>query len=886
MLVEIPMDSNHYSIAQLLALRGSKVQSSFERKLLDDAKENQVLSDILRQKYFARQRRAPFLSRTNMETRKSSSFETESQVSIKPPASQVAAHTHDQTARQTHGYENKGVGQLDGQAGRQLDGQDAEPDVQSDAFQRPSLPDQKRKGFEQFYEAVRSPTHVRVTAGGRIVPNTLDASNLSPTGKTHRERLNGDTNGVQPLLGQAFNGAQFLPGHPLLGPMHPVLHSPFPMVAQGPTPMPSFGGFPMHPFALSQVPSQTPFAHPASSAKPSSNLEEKIEHEDMALPANGALPVPPFGGQWFLPPHPMMPMGMQFPSTPMMPVAFSPMGQTMMYQQPTQPMPSTATRSFTSAMQTESCPVSSIRPSIITKNQLAGLRSSLKKAEAQLAYNRHQIDENHMEEYARQLRSDIEHFEIKLKGELALEDNTIPRRNEGKEKSDVKISKEPKSAIESRKAIFSFSSADAETQNEATHNAPAKVVEEHKRARSRKRDKVKLAVDTSMAPAPFLSSNMLAAISPMPLESTEHQQKEVDNFLRKPSSGLPVSAALAPVFQPRSDLRRPSENTPPISAVTKEEKNTRATRFFGPIPANLEESRYLSSIAPPTPAHDIEEFSNFARDNAGLGLPYLVGEVPFGMDPSPDIRDYIYHRPLTQDEEMAKHLFWTDAPEHLRATFPKFDGKDFFPVSPEKKPRPTVQVVSNLPTGRPEEDYGFSLPSADLDPFAPLEPYRGNVPRMVRERELKDMKRETKSDNVTSPMKRRNKLRPVAYFNSQGLDESKGSSGSSDNIAETDSERAYFNSCVRTWSERVTAAATALPGTVTSENAQGYLPQYAMGHAAASLSPAIVNAACQSRLSPPKLNDRGKMDASLGLLAVSTDGRVENQPPNRFIRTK
>lgn len=46
MLVEIPMDSNHYSIAQLLALRGSKVQSSFERKLLDDAKENQVLSTM------------------------------------------------------------------------------------------------------------------------------------------------------------------------------------------------------------------------------------------------------------------------------------------------------------------------------------------------------------------------------------------------------------------------------------------------------------------------------------------------------------------------------------------------------------------------------------------------------------------------------------------------------------------------------------------------------------------------------------------------------------------------------------------------------------------------------------------------------------------------
>ncbi|KAK1983542.1 hypothetical protein LZ30DRAFT_816485 [Colletotrichum cereale] len=887
MLVQILlMDSTHYSIPQLLAIRGSKLQTSLERKLLDDAKDNPVLTDILRHKHLGRHRRLPFLSRNNMEIRKSSSAESEDHEPIRPQAPQVTAPARDKAARQTVRHTVGDVSQLDGQAGRQLDGQDAEPDILPEAPQRPVLPDQKRKGFEQFYEAVRSPTHVRVTAGGRIVPNTLEASHSSPTGKGSRERHVGDVNGAQISMGQTFNGTPFMSGPPLMGPMHPTMHSAFSMMTTGPGPMPPFGGFAMPPFALPQIPSQTAFSLPTGAGHPADNLEDKKEHENSAVPTSATLPMPPLGGQWFLPPHSMMPMGMPFSGGPMMPMAFSPMGQPILYQQPLQPVPATGTRSFTPAVQTEGCPVSSIRPSIITKNQLAGLRSSLKKAEAQLAYNRHQIDERHMEEYARQLRSDIEHFEIKLKGELALEDSTLPQRNDTKNKSDSNVYKAPKSATDSRKTLLS-SMADTESVNEPAGNAPANTTtEEHKASKPRKKDRVNLAVDTSMASAPFINSNMFATISPVPFDPTgqQQQQQQDSDHVRKPSTGLPVSAARAPVFQPRLDPRRPSDNTPPVSALINGEKDTRGTRFHGPIPTNFEESRLLSSIAPPTPAHDIEDFSNFARDNAGLGLPYLIGEIPFGMDPSPDLKEYIYHRPLNQDEEMAKHLFWTDAPEHLRQKFPKFNGKDFYPISPEKLPLPRI-ISSKLPTGRPEHDFGFTLPTADLDPFAPLEPYRGNLLRKptFQEKELKDMKRDTKSDNVTSPMKRRSKLRPVAYFNSQGLDESKQSSGSSENVVETDSERAYFNSCVRTWSERVTAAATALPGAVTSENAHGYLPQYAIGHAAASLSPAIVKAANQStRVSPSKLNEDGHKSAVSSSLAVSADARVENRPPSRL----
>ncbi|KAK1672471.1 hypothetical protein BDP55DRAFT_750573 [Colletotrichum godetiae] len=882
------MESTHYSISQLLAIRGTKLQYLLEQKLLENAKENPILTGIIRHKRPFVPQRAPLVSRANMEVRQSSSGDSEFQAPAKLQAPQVLAPLHDKPVR-TLRHITADVSQLDGHSGPQLDGQDAEPEHQPELpSQRSVLPDQKRKGFEQFYEAVRSPTHVRVTAGGRIVPNTLDASHSSPTGKSIRERTNIDINGVQSPMGQAFNG-QFMPGTPLMGPIHSAMQSTFPMMAPGPNPMVSFGGFAMPPFGVPQAPTQAQFAPLNSGMIAVGNSNEKKDPNSGVIPNTGAMPMPPFGGQWFLPPHPMMPMGMQYtggptyPGAPMMPMGFGPvgqpMGQPMMYQQPPQSMPTAGARPFTPNVPAESCPVSSIRPSIITKNQLAGLRSSLKKAEAQLAYNRHQIDEKHMEEYARQLRSDIEHFEIKLKGELALEDNTLSQRSDAKDVSEAKTSKESKpTAAESRKTLMSVSSGDADIKNVPVHNSRSNVTEEPKNPRHRKRDRLKLAVDTSAASAPYINSTVFATISPVPFDPTgQNQTRDSDSLhFRKQSTGLPVSAALAPVFQPRSDLRRPNENTPPVSAVPKAGKETGDKVFHGILRRNQEASDRLFSGGPPTPDLD-EQLAELNRENPVLGMAYLVGQVPFGMDPSPDIRDYVYHRPLNQDEEMAKHLYWSNAPSHLRANFPFFDGRSFWLSSPEKAPR--CVVSDERVAGRLEEEYRLAI-KGDKNPFAALERLTG--PNM--EQAVKDLKRDTKSDNVTSPMKRRYKSRPVAHFNSQGLHKSKDSTISSDNVVKSDSEKAYFNSCVRTWSEKVTASATALPGAVTSENAQGYVPQYAIGHAAASLSPAIANAANQStRLSPSKLDDNGKSDTSQSLLVASADVRVENQPPGLSI---
>ncbi|TDZ67919.1 hypothetical protein CTRI78_v002475 [Colletotrichum trifolii] len=839
------MESGRYSTEDLLGIRDGQ-QALFTKKLQAKAKENETLADIMGHKHTLRHRKAhPFLSRASAEARKSSSADSDGSILSKAPI-QIQPLTQPQIQTQaSKAPQAPKAPQAQTQPQpqpepepkhvHQLDGQDAEADFDApeNLDRRSSLPDRKRKGFEQFYEAVRSPTHVRVTAGGRIVPNTLDPSHSSPISKSHKERFAADTNGIHPSFAQGFNGMPFMPGQPqpMLGPMPSAMPPGYPFMTHGAAPF----GFAMPPpFA---------FAQPPVAGKLQVNGEEKRELQDDSMagfPGIRSVTMPSYGGQWYCPPQPMMPMG--YPGGSMIPqmaqlqqpqmgpaqvqmpqmaqaqaqmaqmpqmtqvVGFNHMGQPLYY-----PQPPTPARTFTTAVQSQpqqtQQPVSSIRPSIITKNQLGGLRASLKKAEAQLAYNRHQIDEKHMEEYARQLRADIEHFEIKLKGELALETSC---QNASREHSKDKGEKT------------------------APRDLSKDKVKEEKSAR-----------ECSKAKG----------------EKKDHSRKH---------SVLPVTAALAPVFQPR-------DGTP---AHVKEERAF-SGRFFGPIPANLEEAQKYISMAPPAPID--EQFSNFARDNKTLALPYLIGEAPFGMEPSPSLRDYTYHRSLTQDEEMAKHLFWTKAPEHLRKKFPKFDGKDFYASSPEKQDRPKpsdLPSMPNLPTGRPDQDFGFSLPTENMDPFAPLEPYRdgGEVKAARAASRERELKRATKSDNVTSPVRQRGtKLRPVAHFNSQGV-ASKDTS-STENIGETDSEKASFNSLVRAWSEKVTATATAaaLPGAVTSTNAHGYLPQYSIGHAAASLSPAIVKAAGQVTRPPPSKTVE-RVEAALSLLTISDD-RAENQPP-------
>ena len=74
-------------------------------------------------------------------------------------------------------------------------------------------------------------------------------------------------------------------------------------------------------------------------------------------------------------------------------------------------------------------PVSSIRPSEITKKQIDMLRTTLRFWEDQLLYNRHQINEKSAEEQVKSLRRHIIQFEKNKDAQLAQEALTHPRYN-------------------------------------------------------------------------------------------------------------------------------------------------------------------------------------------------------------------------------------------------------------------------------------------------------------------------------------------------------------------------------------------------------------------------------------------------------------------------
>ncbi|KAI1418084.1 hypothetical protein F5Y13DRAFT_199177 [Hypoxylon sp. FL1857] len=82
---------------------------------------------------------------------------------------------------------------------------------------------QQSEGFQKFFKAVVSPTHVRVTAGGRIVPNTRGS--VSPTAKWDKEYSTVGTQNsaetfkeAKPSSGNGIGGQM---AHPLISPQIP-----------------------------------------------------------------------------------------------------------------------------------------------------------------------------------------------------------------------------------------------------------------------------------------------------------------------------------------------------------------------------------------------------------------------------------------------------------------------------------------------------------------------------------------------------------------------------------------------------------------------------------------------------------------------------------------
>jgi hypothetical protein len=665
---------------------------------------------------------------------------------------------------------------------RQLDGQDPEfkPQAKSDPKavinQQPQVvpvppQPQRSESFKQFFKQVSSPTHIRVTAGGRIVPNTRNA--VSPTGKRNKDRPNGDDKSAIQSSEAAPHIHSTAPGMYSGGFAGPGVQ---PIPAYQYVPMPvgvnMYSAYQAPPVAGSQPrdnQQQADAGHTRKNQVDNKTTVEGDNDKSMVLwntPPDPQVtaPVHMYGGQW-VPQHaPCVPFGMMPPHPPVAPIPFvgavqnshpaqlsqlaGPYPYYSGFQQYASQHPQSAVPPALAPIPQWpqpliSAPSSSIRRSGITKNQLNMLRSTLKHHEDQLMYNKHQIDEKDMGHRIELLRRDIQQFEWRLKQDLAAEQALLQQLQE----QDIN---KPSASSDSATAKTPATSGQS-TNIKGTQN-PQPLAEERKAEvaqPSRKDAKVK-AISVK---DPTSSINSEPSTSSDATGSTTIVNKQP-----RPSSGLPASAALAPPFTPGSDTlpkkvgvvaHKSAAVIRKSSSLTDENRKPAHKQQLAPLGDgwNLRPKLGASSTHKMIPSSSSEAGAIPGTDISknGLGTPYLIGILPPGRDSrTMDDADYIYARELTEEELRARHLYWGKAPLQVQKGLPKFDGKDFYPPSPIADGACSSDVSDSQAVDGVGADYPIKFGSSEVDPFG----YTSS-PSLPKANQFGNVRR-TQSDNVNS----------------------------------------------------------------------------------------------------------------------------------------
>lgn len=629
---------------------------------------------------------------------------------------------------------------------------DSDPSATEPLSAPTGLPAQKSEGFQRFYKAVVSPTHVRVTAGGRIVPNTRGAPS-SPTVKRAQEgSVAGSSaaydrttrNAAAAALSMTAGMAQQMPpvmppffpgyGHPGFPPYGPQM--PFYPMPYGHPMAPGYPPFP-YPMPMMRQPSvdsalkdtlnlktvdgqvdngdDTPKASKVPTA-PASQFDQRrpfFFNGQWMYPVSGPFPPPPgaMGGPYMPMPMPMpmhVPMPMAGvpaapPTGPRMPAPSQPsqLGSPIKFTGPVAAQAQARALSVPGAMMPAMAPVSgiqappappisSIRPSEITRKQIGIFRKSLKYHEDQLQYNRHQIDEKDTEQKIQKYRDDIARFECMMQAQIEDEKKRgYPPLSE-KDKSSEGSSE----SAQRSSSVFEDAAANGSS---AVTSAVAPVA-----------PVVPVAPVAPVAPVmPVVPVAPVAAHNPM-----DSSDKVTNTSSRSPSgqltddttktSGLPTGAALAPPFEPRTDLADVSavaDRINPVWAVPAYPKQG-VDGLYRQASAEPWEAS-VSRLALPVftnPAGQAFDANVTSVTSKGYpGVPYLIGSLPKGVNPrtAKDI-DYQYSRELTEDELRARHLYWGKVPRSAVRGLPKYDGRNFYPPSPVKN---TTKDTSALDSG-------------------------------------------------------------------------------------------------------------------------------------------------------------------------------------------
>ncbi|KAK0612830.1 hypothetical protein B0T17DRAFT_385440 [Bombardia bombarda] len=764
------------------------------------------------------------------------------------------------------------------------------------------VPAQRSEGFQRFYKAVVSPTHVRVTAGGRIVPNNRGPP--SPTSKRPKDSSAIDGQGMTERM---VHGK---PSMPQIGVPQPVPVLP-PFIAGYPT-----GFQPIQP-PLSFVPMafgthlSPGFAFPQPVVTPPTMAQTAVDNtlkdthntkpgdlrsENGAAVADKQEKVkvtPPeffdctkpffFNGQYVYPVSAAFPgqMGMPFQMVSL-PPGMAPMQGHMMQPATNGSNPMMSAGQFAPSshnpapipvafnqnlpvnakFQSPSAPpISSIRLSEVTKKQIAAFKQALKYNEDQLQFNRHQIDEKDMEVKIQTLQDHIRRFEATLKAQLEHEEAVLRKPGQNKDSNGATQSADPEINDTRVPAQPAAASELDEHGNAGTQGVPSG--QNHHSVDVRQRSRSRPGVDSNHGES-----------SRMSFEYVSQPHRPVFPDMRRP--GLPSDAALAPIFQPRGYASSWG------GSETSREPHDIAPGVWK-VPRNaMEEQQSSSQSFTASNYFDDPPVSNHIRAESNFGVPYLLGALPKGLNPRmAKDQDYVYNRPLTDEERRARFLYWGKAPKSVTQGLPKFDGKHFYPPSPVKEKTDSPHLY--VPSARANADFAFRVTKSDGDPFRPITPIqRSDVARVVvvsedggaAIRHVRSCETQiySASSNLRMPSGDGDFQEPAVVLES--------CENSVDGTSVGSHERRPERPGSKFWQTMLKKGSTS--SALSSTTAQGLLPQYS-GNAAASLSPSVnKNPVSPIRETSPvskRDSDYNEFGEGGVLLTPATEKRGENRPP-------
>ncbi len=637
-------------------------------------------------------------------------------------------------------------------------------DRSSQPFPAPSgFQAQKADNFRKFYAAVISPTHLRVTAGGRIVPNTRGLPHPTYTWNAKKHFFESTYHGSDT---EVERQKPWLPVTNII-----AGDSNSPLGTVGPT-VENFFGPPLHSKSStrSEAPTERNDVYSSGAAAPSA--VEEIGAEEIIPPSENSTTVtqgqikisPPsqfdvfrpffINGQPFYP----APAGIQVPANlSMLPfnmlgnlnASYQPILPTYgMIQSPLQlptgnfayPQPmilesqqigqqiplihTTGLAPSLTAQQLHApvgqpfgmvpmMPITSLpdesvatNPHVVTMvSQIQALQQQLRHLENQLQNNKHQIDEQHVIHQHSHVQTQIRALQSGLNAQIFQSGLLPPEQygpsmwNGGFGEMGVPLSPITNSGVVSSKA-------DVLDTSPIYSNG----------------------FQTSVLDKTVLENREAAIGTPNPVNGDSKGSQSSMQPVQTSRKRLSAAAAMAPEFQPRSQLMISSQpgdlkpefqatstgNDPTVLKHSELWKNAENPLLSNTInwstPGQWSHSNIVRGSAAMNNGHTMHSLtkgnpltrsSTHFQTPAPLNTsavttreitmttklvdPYLMGYPPPGM-PASTVRsaDMVYSRELTREELQARQMYWGKVPRVLSKGLPKFDGKDFYAPSPEK----------------------------------------------------------------------------------------------------------------------------------------------------------------------------------------------------------